>query len=137
MKTYTVLFALLMISIPVATATENENITEKNLTWVQDFLQKHVISLEPKGVSASITSDGHLVGDGTNSLSFNITAGSKFKSQPDHHSSLKFEVLKVDLEGVTLKYESQFDHRSFGKDKISIDTGEIKLPYQSKVVTQP
>ncbi len=141
MRLATILFALLMFFVPVATASDTETTTEytteNNLNWVQDFLQKHVVSLEPKGVSASITSDGEIVRDSATNPSFDVTAGSKFRAQPDHHSSLNFEVLKVDSEGVTLKYASQFDHRSFGKDKISIDTGKIKLPYRSKVVTQP
>lgn len=46
---------------------------------------------------------------------------------PDHHESRIFTVKRVDPDKVVLQYETEFDHRSFGKNLITTDSGEIKL----------
>ncbi len=56
---------------------------------------------------------------------------------PDHHGSAIFTVKQIAPEGLVLSYRTEFDSRSFGKNVISIDEGEIKLePFQSQSVPE-
>jgi hypothetical protein len=50
--------------------------------------------------------------------------------EPDHHGTNTYTLKQITASGVVLGYESTFDHRSFGKDLISRDTGQIAIPFR-------
>ena len=50
--------------------------------------------------------------------------------KPDDHSQNEFWIQEIQEEGVVIKYKSQFDHRSFGKNLITIDEGTLKLKWK-------
>jgi hypothetical protein len=61
---------------------------------------------------------------------FTLSAGGKFYTQPDHHGGTEFKIISVDPDKVTIEYKSTFDHRSFGPDMITEDSGIIELFYR-------
>jgi hypothetical protein len=64
---------------------------------------------------------------------FSLEEGQPFRSATDHHGSTKYLLKEVGSDGITIQYESEFDHRSFGPDQITIDRGTFKLPYTGSV----
>ena len=61
---------------------------------------------------------------------FKLKINEKFYDQPDHHAHTDYEILNFDENTITIKYTSSFDHRSFGKNLITTDTGIINLEYK-------
>lgn len=49
---------------------------------------------------------------------------------PDHHSSRKVTLVNTDDKGAYFKYESSFNHMSFGKNLIENDVGEFFLKWK-------
>jgi hypothetical protein len=49
----------------------------------------------------------------------------------DHHASATYTIDSIEESGVTLSYETSFDHRSFGKNLITKDRGTFRLPWLS------
>ncbi len=62
---------------------------------------------------------------------FDLGIGGNFYHQ-DEHGLLTFVVEEIKQTGVVLRYESTFDHRSFGKDLVTRDEGEIEVPYRPR-----
>ena len=54
--------------------------------------------------------------------------GEKF-FQPDDHGTITFVLKEVNSSGVVIGYEEKFNHRSFGRNLITIDEGEVKVAY--------
>ena len=130
---FSVLFACIMMVALTSCKKEKEvtykSTTGKQLEWFETNLPKHVIDLKrTSNNSAILTSDGQILGP-KDAIKFNISEGTMFKNQPDHHAQTTYETLEVSADGVLIMYTSQFDHRSFGKNSISTDTGQILLTY--------
>ena len=60
---------------------------------------------------------------------FTINVGDTFQMAPDHHASATFTLTGIEDNGIVIRYESYFDHRSFGKDLITKDVVEFRWPY--------
>ena len=71
------------------------------------------------------------VADSESGFEFNLKQGQLFSTAPDHHGATQYILEEIGPDGITLRYEARFDHRSFGPDKITIDRGTFKLPYIS------
>ena len=63
---------------------------------------------------------------------FVVNLGDDFQMAPDEHASARFVVRAIDDEGITVEYESSFDHHSFGKDLITRDIGQFRWDYSDK-----
>jgi hypothetical protein len=58
---------------------------------------------------------------------FTISHVGQVFSSPDHHGMRIFRAKQIMPNALVLEYESSFDHRSFSKNLITIDTGELTL----------
>jgi hypothetical protein len=128
------LFLILFCGNPSATETiETENKDAE--TYVKIFdkrlqsltLERDTVHFLFKKVGLSFISDDE-EGSG---FDFKLKQGQTFRSAPGDHESSKYKLLEVGAEDITIQYESEFDHRSFGPDEITIDRGTFKLPYIS------
>lgn len=62
---------------------------------------------------------------------FIIKNNQKFKAAMDSHGATEYQLINISEESVTIKYTSEFDHSSFGHDKITIDEGTIEINYKN------
>jgi hypothetical protein len=119
----------------IACGPKTESSTGKNKSGFETFLTAHLLTILPNSGKVSFVSDGSLgVRDnaGAWQKEFTLGNGGKFMAQPDHHASSLFEVANIKPSSVELKYVSTFDHRSFGKNLITTDEGEIEISFKNK-----
>ena len=126
--------AVFCIQVP-AQAIQIEKTLNKHKDFVETNLLKHLYTVSRVSNGAAI----HLTVDGGYRLEklqfqeglveFTCPLQGRFYGPPDHHVSLEFTVVKIGATEAIFQYKSEFDHRSFGKDLISVDTGEIQIGY--------
>ena len=107
----------------------------KNKTGMETYLNAHLLTLSPSSNKVAFSSDGELgVRDeaGAWQKDFILGKGEKFMAQPDHHASSSFEVENIKPDSVMVRYLSQFNHTSFGKNLITADEGEIEIQFKNK-----
>ena len=112
-----------------------ERTSDKNKEGITTSLNSHFISVVPDSGKVRFISDGSLgIGSWGDSWQsdFSLGTGEKFRARPDHHASSSYEVRDINKNGVVLKYQTRFDHRSFGKNLISSDEGEVVIPYKRR-----
>lgn len=114
-----------------ALAVELKETTGVQVKWISDSLAKHLLSIATAKDSVKITSDGQYRKAGENSLSFVLKPGEKMEST-DHHSQLSVVLLGISGKSARFGYDLRFDSRSFGKDQISVDRGEVTLESRPK-----
>ena len=88
------------------------------------FLKSHLVSVAKNSDKVHLVTDGKIW-----AREIDLTIGQKLNSSPDHHGSFFYAVKDIAKSGVLVEYETQFDHRSFGKDLITIDKGEFEIGY--------
>jgi hypothetical protein len=103
------------------------------------FLTKHWAIAVVDADTIQVATDG-TIGAGSWGSSwqqtFSLSVSDKFQSRPDKHASFAFELIRINKNGIILKYQATFDHRSFGKNLISIDEGELEIPYSVSYSTK-
>lgn len=112
-------------------ATETKQTQAEQANWIIKSLNSHLLEIkennENKG-KAQVASDGHYTKGPNHESKFTLAPGESFQGPPDHHSSSTLTMVTIDSKGLKLNYEMRFDHRSFGKDLITVDKGNIVLP---------
>lgn len=99
----------------------------ENYKIFKDLLEEHVLTIEPHGDQVLIITDEVFSVGKKGKLMF---VGDSFSGEFDHHSETTFMIQKIEELGVTIKYESKFDHRAFSRDLISIDRAEVYLDWR-------
>lgn len=126
---------LLIVALSCAEATmASETKTTNNVQakWFIASLSKHLLSIKlVKGI-VEIESDGTYTKGEKRLTKFSLEPGQSFDGPPDHHAWSQIKLIAADNKSVRLTYQARFDHRSFGKDLITEDSGEINLPLSSK-----
>ncbi len=112
-------------------ATEIKQTQRERASWLINSLTTHCLKVGTSGGIARISSDGQYTKDKTSESNFDLRIGESFYGPPDHHSSTTIKLTGMDKRGLLLQYEMRFDHRSFGKDLISVDTGSVVLPLKA------
>jgi hypothetical protein len=108
------------------------NTTGKEQQWFQDRFAEHLLGLSRQDGKARFVTDGFFISedpDGPRN-EFVLGPGNAFGRPPDHHGSGRLWVRRIDENGVTIEYESWFDHRSFGPYKITVDRGTVHIPWK-------
>lgn len=133
--------ALLLVSLFVyaggAMATETKQTQAEQAKWLVKSLSSHVLEIKESKDhrenigKAQIVSDGKYTKGQARENKFILAPGESFQGPSDHHSSSNLTMVAIDSKGLKLSYEMRFDHRSFGKDLITIDKGTIVLPLNS------
>ncbi|MGZ8217195.1 hypothetical protein [Methylomagnum sp.] len=104
------------------------------------FLNAHFLSVMPDSGKVRFVSDGTL-GVGALGQSwrseFLLGEGERFMARPHRHGNAIYEVRQINEESIVIRYKTDFDSRSFGKDFISSDTGEVAIPYKTFAIHKP
>lgn len=61
---------------------------------------------------------------------FILGLNEKFRGPLDNHGSTEYQLINIGTESVTIKYKSEFDHRSFGENKKTVDEGSVEVKYR-------
>jgi hypothetical protein len=93
--------------------------------WWAERCREHIRELAPEGQRVRITQDGWFGAELTPVLSI----GDVLATQPDEHATSWCRLAAIDHDGIILEYESTFNHQSFGKNLITIDSGQVRLPW--------
>lgn len=112
-------------------ATETRQTTGEQAKWLINSLTTHCTKISISGEKARITSDGTYTKGAAHESDFTLACGESFSGPTDHHSSSTIVLSGIDKSKLQLHYEMRFDHRSFGKDLITIDSGNVVLPIKS------
>ena len=107
--------------------------TNQQQSWSLKFLNENVLSCKRIDDSVAFRTTNKLgIGQWGQSWhqSFVLGRDGGFFLVPDHHMKLNFRIASIDSASVHMKYEYRFDHRSFGKELISIDSGEIRFNFK-------
>lgn len=108
-----------------------EATTNKDRDWHIKYLKTRVSSLQPRDGQVEITGQ---VFDSPDVQTRTVPVGHKIEF-PDDHGHWTYTIAKVQNDGVVIEYESSFDHRSFGKNLISRDSGSFKLAWFTAATT--
>ncbi len=115
---------------PLIERTENKD--QAGYTKSFNYDLKRLIRLEENKIL--IMSNGGLginVSENGWTNDFIIKNNQKFKAAMDDHGATEYQLINIGEESVTIKYTSEFDHSSFGHDKITIDEGTIEINYKN------
>ena len=127
---------LLLGPIVVGCGVSIEETRGKQQQGMEEFFDRALVRLSRQGNEVSVVSDMsfmsfQVAGQAGLVTSFRIGEGGSF-SIPDEHSFRKFTVLAIEEQGIRLAYESTFDHRTFGPNRISVDRGVVYLMYRDR-----
>ena len=117
-----IIIALCLLSCNNHTRIENTN----------NKYALHCKELIESGSESIVVNNGEvtIIGNGKKLYIFNKTIHLSLGQQemiPDRHSQLKLLLISTDGDSAKLNYEITFDHHSFGKPLITIDSGEFLL----------
>jgi hypothetical protein len=134
---YFILVILLMNMLfncsPAEKPSQIKKTSNQQQSWSLNYLSENVLSCQRIDDSVAFRTTAKLgIGQWGHSWNqaFVLGRGGVFFLAPDHHMKVSFQIVSIDSAGVLIKYEYRFDHRSFGKDLISIDSGEIRFHYK-------
>ena len=101
------------------------------LKQYESFFDDHMVSMTRQGENVIFVSDGRfgIRSDHKWKKSFKMGVGETFNRSFNRHEWCEFKILDILDTEVKIRYESGFDHRSFGKNLVSIDSGIIILKY--------
>lgn len=134
MKTLELLFLFLMLtsSSPVWGEELHSQCQEKKVH--EDFFSAHTLALTlcSNNEMVCFVSDGSfgLYEENGMRTQFNVGVGGSFEQSPDRHGKTNFRLQKIQQDGIVIQYEASFNHSAFvGKELITVDTCDIKIPY--------
>lgn len=102
----------------------------KEIDFIKNIFEQRIQTLDAKNGEVSIEFKKLFVfceNDGKTQAKILLKTGDEFLGLPDDHGSIKYKLLKIDVDGIDMGYESRFDHRSFGRNLITIDKGVVHL----------
>jgi hypothetical protein len=105
-----------------------ETTTSKNSEWCRNWFASRLLSLQKDGESV-VAVYGRKTDDPKRRTE-RWTTGFVIH-WPDDHGSSSYTVDSIDQSGVTISYKNSFNHRSFGKNLITKDSGTFMLPWLS------
>ena len=103
-----------------------ETTVNQNAVWCRNWFEMRLLSLQKEGESA-IAVYGRKT-DNPKRITEKWTTG--FVVQwPDDHGSASYTADSINQDGVSLSYTMTFDHRSFGKNLKTKDSGTFRLSW--------
>ena len=120
-------------------ADKVERTTNRSNDWLVGFFKGSVLSLsiDENGAHFQTRRDGakFRLGDpkkrdemdGGWKFQFTLAKAGEVFYSPDKHGMRIFTVKRITDDSLLLEYLTRFDHRSFGKELITEDTGQIEL----------
>jgi len=113
-----------------------EKTANRDKDWLVEFFKGSVLSLSIDGTGAhfQMRRDGakFCLGDPKRhemefKFQFTLSKPGEVFYSPDKHGMRTFTVKRITTDSLVLDYGTSFDHRSFGKNLITEDTGQIEL----------
>jgi hypothetical protein len=115
-------------------ARQVERTRDQHSAWLRERFAECLLSLVPDGAGGARYRAGRCNALGLDPAEGGV--GSLLRNDAfkvaDHHLSLTWRVDDVSQAGVGVSYEWRFDHGSFGKDLISVDSGRVLLPFREQ-----
>jgi len=102
--------------------------TGQDHVWHQRFLREHLTLTLLDSNTVEFTSDRLHPAHPTGKDDSKLRVGSSL-IMVDDHASTTYVIRSLAATDAYVDYEAKFDHRSFGKDLITIDTGTVTVPY--------
>ena len=128
-------FSLLVVFlIAGCNSTQTEVTKNKDKEAETSFFNTHIVSMTLESDKVRFVTDGKLTPvspAAPANESFIIGVGERLITSPDEHASTEFTYRGVRDSSALFEYESRFDQRSFGKNLISIDRGEILVSFKT------
>ena len=88
-----------------------------------DWVKQRVIAYHD-----SFRLSGQFISAMVKGKSVSYVVGSEF-TIPDRHASVICQIQQLNKDYAIVKFSQQFDHRSFGSNKIATETGTIEIEY--------
>jgi hypothetical protein len=104
--------------------TRTERTKNKFVSQVSEMVAKGLSSVEVQGDDLKISGNGTGFYFGNSVVFLKPNLEVLF---PEHHSYIKLKLLSINGQTARIQYEQLFDHCSFGKNLITIDSGEFFL----------
>jgi hypothetical protein len=128
---HVLLVALILVGCdqPQTDATSN-----KNQEAMAAFVNAHTITIAPESDKVRILTDGRLIPSSPTASaneSFVVGVGESIKTSADEHAFSIFTYRSARVTSAVFDYETRFDQRSFGKNVVSIDRGEIEVAFRT------
>ena len=121
--------AVILCTPQAVMAQEKKETTGEHTEWMKKAFALLVKSLSFQKGSAHFVTDVFFQKAGKSD--FLLSRGDAFEGQSDHHASSTFTCTGVnEKDGVSIQYQSNFDHRSFGKNLVSTDKGNLLIPWK-------
>ncbi|KKL96104.1 hypothetical protein LCGC14_1847800 [marine sediment metagenome] len=102
-----------------------ETTTNKRRDWHEQFLKSRLVAVMPEGNGAVLT--GTIFGS-PDLQTHVVNAGFQF-TFPDDHGLTTYTIIRIERDGIVVGYKSTFDHRSFGRNLVTSDKGELELQW--------
>ncbi|HEX2586124.1 MAG TPA: hypothetical protein VHL14_13420 [Steroidobacteraceae bacterium] len=133
MKIKLIVIAILLLA--GCHSTQTEVTTNKNKEGMTSYVNAHITSVAVGTDKVRFVTDGRII-PATHPVPANepffINIGERLRTAPDHHTSTEFVYKGIRDGSVLLEYEQTFDHRSFGKNLITIDRGEVLVSLKTE-----
>jgi hypothetical protein len=97
------------------------------------FFNTHLKKLIRLDQDKIIFSTDGRIGIGTDNgwtTDFILGLNDKFRPTMDDHGSTEYQLVNIGDKSITIHYKSEFNHSSFGKNKITIDEGTFEAAYK-------
>jgi len=133
-KSGTILLLLFFWSIFISYGVANDIERTKNVTLSKsrDIFLEHVEFVKVHDpINVKIKTDGKILAE-DGKKEFLLHVGKFCNTTPARHTSIVYKMLRISKGNVIFEYTSKFDHRSFGKNKISIDQGKFRIPFYKR-----
>ncbi len=122
--------AAFLVSMPAVYAQKVETSENKNVEWIKQYFARQYIYIIRDGDSVVFAEDGTINLFGIMGKEKTVLREKEVLPGPmDHHASSSYTVSAILPDAVELTYRSSFDHRSFGPDLITKDSGVVRLVY--------
>ena len=107
-----------------------ESTAAQSAFW-QDRFSKDVRKASRVGERARLVLNrAFRTADGTLGDEFVLGVGDTLRTPPDNHALATFQVDSVNDQGITFRYRAEFDHNSFGKNRVTVDRGTVLVPWK-------
>jgi len=102
-----------------------ETTANEHRDWHEQFLRRRLVAVMPEGTGAVLT--GSIFGSPDVQTRV-VAAGFQF-TFPDDHGHTTYTIVRIRPDGLVVGYKSTFDHRSFGRNLVTSDEGELELQW--------
>jgi len=102
-----------------------ETTVNKERDWHVQFLKSRLVAVMPESHKVVLTGT---IFQSPDLQTHVVNAGFQF-AFPDDHGTKTYTITRIKGDGIVVGYKSTFDHRSFGRNLVTSDEGELELQW--------